>query len=151
MVFATLLLRNLSCYKINKKNLIYKNNLSPSLQNYISAQLSPAEKLSFLFPQLPDSCELLITCHPDNYSASTIARAVEDCNAQLLTLAVTSMRNPMGWPIISLRINHLDPSAVSRSLSRYGFESILESSTEESAAHRRARDNANALIHLLEL
>lgn len=94
---------------------------------------------------------MLITCHPDAYSASEIARAVEDCDAQLLSLAVTSMRSIQGWPVISLRVNRLDPSSISRSLARYGYDSIFETTPEESAAHRRAVDNANALIHLLEL
>lgn len=151
MEAALPLFRSFSSYKITKNFLDYKNNLTPSLQNYTSGTLPAAEKFDLLFPPLPDSCELLVTCHPDNYSASTIARAAEDCNAQVLSLAVTAMRTAAGWPVISLRINMLDPSAVSRSLSRYGYESIFEASPEETAAHRRARANAQSLIHLLEL
>lgn len=125
--------------------------MTPSLQNYIAGTLPAADKFELLFPQLPDSCELLVTCHPDHYSASTIARAAEDCNAQLLSLGVTAMRSAQGWPVVWLRVNMLDPTPVSRSLARYGYESIFETNPEESAAHRRARDNARSLIHMLEI
>ena len=44
-----------------------------------------------LFPAVGDECRMLIGCRRANYSASEIARAVEDCDAQLLNLNVTSL------------------------------------------------------------
>lgn len=82
-----------------------------------------------LFPPLPDSCELSVVCSRSQYSASAIARAVEDADAHLLNLNVTSVHP---WPrssddfdsdalVVDLRVSHRNAGAVARSLERYGF------------------------------
>ena len=58
-----------------------------TLQKYIDGALSQTEKAAVLNPQVEDSSELLFSCHPADYAASTVARAVEDCDARLPTSA----------------------------------------------------------------
>lgn len=74
-----------------------------------------------------DQSSLTVSCAPADYSASVIARAVEDCDAHLLALEVmpadisAATRAAL---IIRLRINHRSPLAVARSLARYGYEAL---------------------------
>ncbi len=78
-----------------------------------------------LFPPQPDSSELTIKCRRVDYSASAIARAVEDCDAHLLNLNVTSLTGEeAGDLFVDLRINHRNALSVARSLERYGYEVI---------------------------
>jgi hypothetical protein len=123
-----------------------------TLQKYINGLLSPTEKACVLAPPVQqDGSELLLSCSPDQYSASSIARAVEDCDAQLLGLSVTGMRDVDGWPVIALRVNVSDASGVERSLRRYGYESIFTSSASDSTLRRRAEERARELLHYLEI
>lgn len=122
------------------------------LQKYIDGSLSQHERAHAFAPPLPpEASELLLSCHPADYSASAIARAVEDCDAQLLGLSVTGMRNDDGLPIIALRINVRDASGVARSLRRYGYEPIFTASSTDSATRLRAQERINELIHYLEI
>lgn len=125
--------------------------MDDKLKKYIAGDLSAAERLEALIPPLDDASELLMACRPDDYSASAIARAVEDCNAQLLGLSVTGMRDDAGWPVIALRVNVRDTEGVARSLRRYGYDPFLESSSADSAMRHRARDRANEIIRYLEI
>jgi len=123
-----------------------------TLQKYIAGSLSPAEKARLLNPPMPvDASELLLSCAPADYSASAIARAVEDCNAQLLALSVTALRDREGLPVIALRVNVRDTSGVERSLRRYGYDPVNVGGNEDSASRRRAQERARELIHYLEL
>jgi hypothetical protein len=122
-----------------------------SLQKYINGLLTPMEKAMLLAPRHDEVSELLLSCHPSNYSASAIARAVEDCDAQLLGLSVTGMRDDSGFPVVALRINVRDASGVERSLQRYGFNTIFAGSAPDSALTVRAREHANELLHYLEI
>lgn len=122
------------------------------LQKYISGSLSPHEKAETLTPPPPqEASELLLSCSPADYSASSIARAVEDCDAQLLGLSVTGMRDDAGLPVIALRVNVRDASGVARSLRRYGYDPFFVGSAPDSAMRRRAQERANELIHYLEM
>lgn len=122
------------------------------LQRYVAGDLSQSEKAEALTPPLPDEAsELLMSCHPDDYSASSIARAVEDCDAQLLGLSVTAMRDTGGLPVIALRVNVRDASGVARSLRRYGYDPFFVGSAPDTVMRRRAQDRANELIHYLEM
>lgn len=122
------------------------------LQKYIAGSLSQHEKAEALTPPLPqEASELLLSCPPADYSASSIARAVEDCDAQLLGLSVTGMRDDEGLPVIALRVNVRDASGVARSLRRYGYDPFFVGSAPDSAMRRRAQERANELIHYLEM
>ncbi len=77
-----------------------------------------------LFPPVPDSCELTVECRRDDFSASLIARAVEDAEAHLLNMNVTSRPASAGNVSVDIRVSHRNGGSVARSLERYGFEVI---------------------------
>lgn len=75
-----------------------------------------------LFPSVGESCELTVECRRSDYSASMIARAVEDADAHLLNLNVTA-RPTEGYEnvAVDLRVSHRNGGKVARSLERYGL------------------------------
>lgn len=75
----------------------------------------------YLFPYLTESCELTIECSRRDYSASAIARAVEDADAHLMNLNVTAAEPSAGTIYVQLRISHRNAGCVARSLERYGY------------------------------
>lgn len=77
-----------------------------------------------LFPPVEDSCELTVACQPEHYSASRIARAVEDCDAHLLNLNVTSEPLPGGEMAVQVRAGMRNAGAAVRSLERYGYRVV---------------------------
>ncbi len=82
------------------------------------------ELLARLFPPLGDSCRLVIACRKNAYAASIVARAVEDCDAHLLNLNVTSEVTDEGDMIVELRVGINNGESVARSLARYGYEVV---------------------------
>lgn len=74
-----------------------------------------------LFPPQPESCCLTVMCRAQDYSASAIARAVEDADAHLLNLNVTADRGASGETVVELRISHRDAGRAAASLGRYGY------------------------------
>ncbi len=104
-----------------------------------------------LFPQRAECSELTVSCHPDDYSAGSIARAVEDCNAHLLNLNLTADTTPQGHAVVELRIGMLDPSCVARSLERHGYTVRATRSPRESADESKARRRAEELMHYLSV
>ena len=118
------------------------------LSKFISGTLDAEDRLQAVLPVSDEVTELLVAVNPGDYAASAIAKAVEDCDVQLLALAVTAMYAPDGRPVALLRIG----AAVGRSLARYGYEVIhARPSQDESPEFQRAVDRANELLHLLEL
>ncbi len=129
-------------------NGISGNNL---LNSYINGTLTAGERRQVLLPEHAESCELLIACRPDDYSASAIAKAVEDCNARLLALTVTAMRDDDGRPVAMLTVDSRTPDGIVRSLARYGYN-VIHSRGELSLEQRtEARERVNELLHILEL
>lgn len=98
----------------------------------------------YLFPSVGDSSRLLVGCRREDYSASRIARAVEDCNAHLLNLNVTSFGEKSSYnldnaddfadakfPVLfDIRVSHRNAESISRSLERYGYTVIGSSSAD---------------------
>lgn len=82
------------------------------------------ELLARLFPPLGDSCRLVMACRKNDYAASIVARAVEDCDAHLLNLNVTSEVTDEGDMIVELRVGINNGESVARSLARYGYEVV---------------------------
>lgn len=83
-----------------------------------------------LYPPRTDSSRLLLGCRRLDYSASRISTAVEDCNAHVLNLNVTDLGDTFSdtgsdMLVIDLRVNHRSPSAISRSLERYGYNVLM--------------------------
>lgn len=115
----------------------------------ITIKENKLEQFEVFFPENPESSRLLVACAPHHYSASEVARAVEDCDARLLNLNVTSLALEGGRLGVALRVSHRDPERVARSLERYGYEVVgLESDPDDDA---RLRDNLDQLLHLLEI
>lgn len=85
--------------------------------------------IEVFFPHNPDSCRILLGMGMADYAASRIARAVEDADARLLNLNVTSLEVSGFQLVVSLRVDHRDPSAVCRSLERYGYAVVSTEST----------------------
>lgn len=79
------------------------------------------ESIEVFFPPIVDSSRLLIGCSYDDYIASRIARAVEDADARLLNLNVTSLEVEGQQVVAALRVDHRNPESVARSLERYGY------------------------------
>ena len=86
------------------------------------APLTAWQVLQALARMIPHSDEFSeIMAHADNrtYSASAIARAVEDTDASLISLL--TYPDGEGGLNVYLRINRADPSHAARSLERYGY------------------------------
>lgn len=107
-----------------------------------------------LFPLVDDTSELTLVCRRSDYSASTIARATEDCDTHLLNLNITADPSPDGNPesiVVEIRIGRRDPSAVARSLSRYGYDVVDTRSPMTDMAGDRALGRIRELIRHLEV
>lgn len=105
-----------------------------------------------LFPHSPDASSLVVACRPQDYSASVIARAVEDCDAHVVNLNVLAGRTPYGELQVALRVDHRNASAVARSLGRFGYEVVsIESPEEADPGAEQARSRANELLRYLEI
>lgn len=102
-------------------------------------------------------------CRREDYSASRIAHAVEDCNAHLLNLNVTSMDQsaPVDpdnedmvdgkFPVVcDLRVSHRNAESISRSLERYGY-TVLMSSSNETQDDSTLRRRISELFRYLEI
>lgn len=75
-----------------------------------------------LYPALEGSSHLLLGCRRDDYSASRIARAVEDCDAHLLNLNMMTDATQSYDMLVDIRVNRLSGEAIARSLARYGYD-----------------------------
>lgn len=117
----------------------------------------------YLFPPVAESSRLLVGCRREDYSASRIAHAVEDCNAHLLNLNVTSIDNAKDsdvdgenvnegkFPVVcDLRVSHRNAESISRSLERYGY-TVLAASTNEKADDSVLRRRIDELFRYLEV
>lgn len=116
----------------------------------------------YFLPPVAESSRLLVGCKKEDYSASRIARAVEDCNAHLLNLNVTEIGddNPFAedgessegkFPIIfDLRVNHRNAMNISRSLERYGYTVICAKSSDN-ADDDTTRQRIDQLFRYLEI
>lgn len=117
----------------------------------------------YLYPPVAESSRLLLGCRREDYSASRIAHAVEDCNAHLLNLNVTSgSRNDFvnesddesvgdgKFPVVvDIRVSHLNAQSITRSLERYGYTVIGSSS--EIPDNDTLRERIDGLFRYLEM
>ncbi len=89
-------------------------------------------QLDELYPIAEGSRHILIGCRRDDYSASRIAAAVEDCDAHLLNLNVMTDDSGHHDIIADIRVNRLTVGALVRSLERYGFDVIAFDGQDDS-------------------
>lgn len=128
---------------MSPKDIISPNEFLPVL---------PAEpSIERLFPRIEESSRLLVSCIPADYSASRIARAVEDADAHLLNLNVTTDGERLdNRTVAELRVSHRSPLAVARSLERYGFE-VVDIDHSALTTDPLAGDRLGELLYYLDL
>lgn len=119
----------------------------------------------YFFPPVGESSRLLVGCSREDYSASRIARAVEDCDAHLLNLNVTSMGDSADvydnmasdttdgkFPVIfDIRVSHRNPSGVTRSLERYGYTVLDTCSSDDTTDMDASRERIDQFFRFLEI
>lgn len=91
-----------------------------------------------------DSSIITVECPVSSFSASGIARAVEDSDAQLVDLL--SQPSDRGKLKVTLRVRHTDPTEAVLSLERHGFEVVDSHGAESSSRYAEV-----ALDRLLSL
>ncbi|MCM1369906.1 MAG: hypothetical protein NC204_05985 [Candidatus Amulumruptor caecigallinarius] len=98
---------------------------------------SMLEALAKMIPERQDCSVLEIYCAPTDYSASHIARAVEDVDVHLVDLLTAPARD--GKISVTLRVRCDDPAPVVLSLERYGYtaEIVSAHSVEPSVSYER--------------
>lgn len=107
-------------------------------------QTSLLEGLARMIAPRDDCSEVTIECRAEDYSASSIAHAVEDSDAHLVDMLSTPSSD--GHIRVTLRLRHSDPSAAMRSLERHDFSVV-----EAHAASDGMRDAEIAAERLLAL
>ncbi|MDE6578853.1 MAG: CBS domain-containing protein [Muribaculaceae bacterium] len=84
---------------------------------------SMLEGLGRIFGADEETSEIVVECHRIDYSASSVARAVEDSDSHLLGIVST----PTGENDriqLTLRVGTSEPMSAVRSLERYGYEVV---------------------------
>lgn len=128
-----------------------KDDILPLVDDLSQALTALASDAPSLLPAtVVEATDLLVTCPPGDYSASTLARAVEDCDAHLLNLNVHPRRDDAGDLMISLRVNRLDGESVARSVERYGYR-VLSVRGPLGPTTQAMRDRASEVVRLLEV
>lgn len=93
-----------------------KNNIDIDKKDFHSEE--------FLFPTVEESVELSIECEAGEFSASRIARAIEDCDAHLLNMNVTSKQGDGGVMTVMLRAGMRNVALAISSLERYSYRVV---------------------------
>lgn len=127
----------------SKDNILFEKNVG----RMDSHDRSPHSE-ERLFPINAECCELSVACSRSDYSASRISRAVEDADAHLLNLNVTSETLPTGEVIIDLRVSHRNAGAVSRSLDRYGYQTVAIRSGYDTMQQEMAERIGELMAHI---
>lgn len=129
----------------------YKNSQNISYLKDLTAKDSKIYTLDELFPTTGEESFLLVSCRRDQYSASAIARAVEDCNAQLINLNVLGVDMPDAELVVQLRIDRRHTTEVARSLLRYGYEILDWTDSEPEIDHEVLSDRISHLFRYLDM
>lgn len=116
--------------------------------------MSKDDKSTFedhFFPRIEEWSILTLACSQEDYSASRISRAVEDCDCHLLNLNITSSRHvETGWPLVEIRVSAANAMSVARSLERYGFE-IVDMQSSSAIQGTADTSRIEELLRYLEL
>lgn len=118
----------------------------------MNAKDATNREIDRLFPEVEESTRLLVRCRRGDFSSSRLCVAVEDCNAHVLNLNVTSLPEdaPGGYVYVELRVNRVDFGAVTRSVERYGYE-VVEAESSRLPETDSFKDRINELLHYLQL
>lgn len=109
---------------------------------------SMLEALGRLVAARDDSSTIVMECAAVDYSASHIARAVEDADVHLVDLL--SSPAPDGKVRVTLRIRSCDATAAAHNLQRYGY-TVLEEISSNSVADEVAMERLLGLRALLNV
>lgn len=113
-------------------------------------------------PLVTDWTRLLIGCRREQYCASMLARAVEDCNAHILNLNVTTPGAITGdaaiddkaipdFPVqVELQVSIRNSESITRSLERYGF-TVLDCVSSDNDFNDKSIENYRNLMRYLEI
>ncbi|MDE5653945.1 MAG: hypothetical protein K2I48_10890 [Muribaculaceae bacterium] len=85
-------------------------------------EVSLLEGLGQLIAPRDDSAVVTVECQPSQYSASSIAHAVEDADIHLVDLISHPASD--GMLRVTLRVRTLDPTPAIHSLERYGYRVV---------------------------
>lgn len=104
------------------------------------------EGLNTIIAPRDDSSLIVMEISPSAYSASQIARAVEDADVHLVDLLTAPGEDNLLR--VTLRVRTDDPSAAASSLQRYGYE-IVETSGRNNSDMERAVERLLSLNAML--
>ncbi len=105
--------------------------------------------LNYLFPPVHDCCEITIRCRASDFSASRIARAVEDADAHLINLNVVN-EPESALTTVALRVTLANPSAAIAALERYGY-SIVAVDAPNTTADPVLASRIEELLHNINI
>ena len=113
-----------------------------------TAGRSPFHTEERLFPPAEESSELTVACYRSDYSASRMAHAAEDADAQILNLNITSAESDYGEILVDLRVNRRNVLSVARSLERYGYRVVDTRENGVSIGNPLSERIGELLVHL---
>lgn len=106
--------------------------------------------LQRLMPFNPDASVFTLTCRREDYSAGRISRAIEDCDANVLNLNVTSDTTDGDELMVEVRIDRKNIESVIRSLARYHY--YVEGVDDiENAFGERDRERVAELLRQIDI
>lgn len=100
--------------------------------------------LSMMLRVTPETSWVELRIPAIDYSASLLARAVEDVDAHLLDIITTPEIDNADILHVSILVSHTDPTAVVHSLERLGIETLSSMSTS-SVDYQTARERLSQL------
>lgn len=89
----------------------------------VSSGVAEAE-LERMMPFFDGASRLTVICRREDYSASRIASAIEDCDAHVLNLNLTSDIVGDGEVVVDVRVDRVNVASMARSLERYGYSVV---------------------------
>lgn len=111
-------------------------------------QTSLLDALGRMIAARDDSSIITVECAPGDYSASLLARAVEDSDVHLVDLF--SVPAPEGKVNVTLRVRCADPTSVVHNLERYGYE-VIEAHGDDYRAETASIERLLGLKAILDV
>lgn len=109
----------------NIKSLTPKDDIAFSKEPFFSSLQPEFNSLRTTLPVGRGGSRLKVACGIDRYSASRIAMACEDVDAQLIGLCVDeSLAVSDGELLVDIHIDSVDATAAARSIERYGYRVV---------------------------
>lgn len=109
-----------------------------------------ALQLARLVPFNPEASVLTVLCRRSDYSAGRIAHAIEDCNANLINLNVTSDTPGDDMVAVEIRVDRKNTAAIARSLARYDYI-VLGHDSHDDVIDETGRNRVAELLRYLDI